>query len=411
MTTVSDVAESALGDGSTLSFGRLSVLQEGDEFVVGDPERSVFLAVPEVGVVALRELAAGRTVAEASEAAGRHMGTDVNVLEFAEGLLSTGLVIAVDGRTTSTSAVVEPVRWIDAVRPEHARPFFSVYAWIIYAAFAASTVLLFALEPTFWPTFEDAYFYPDPALCIVTVTLLGMTFAACHELCHWLAARAAGIAARFNVSRRFFFLVFETDLSQLWTLPRRQRFAPLLAGMAFDTVILAPCLGLRVAWSHGLLDLPALAVRLLGVVVLLKVVGLCFQFLVFMRTDLYAVLVTALGCRNLSRVSRFALKEKFIALPADETHELEEAHPRDRRAAALYAPLYLVGLAGALYFFAVYFVPSTVVLGGWMFLSLSGAPVGSGPFWEALAIGLVTATQALSPLLIALRDAARRRRH
>jgi hypothetical protein len=401
--------ESALGDESTLSFGVLSILQEGDEFVVGDPDRSVFLSVPEVGVVALRELASGRTVAEASAAAERHLGVDVNVLEFAEGLLAAGLVTAIDGHSTPNVTAVEPVRWIEAVRPEHVRPFFGHVAWVLYSAVALLCVVLFALEPSYWPTFEDVYFYPDPALCLAAVTLLGLVFAACHELCHWLAARAAGVAARFKVSRRFFVLVFETDLSQLWTLPRRNRYSPLLAGMAFDALVLAPSLGLRVAWSRGLLYLPPLVVRLLGVVVLLEVIGLCFQFLVFMRTDLYAVLITVLGCRSLTRVSRLALKEKFVALTPDEYRELDEAHPRDRRAASLYAPLYLLGVVGALYFFIVYFVPSTVVLGGWTLLSLKGTPVSGPAFWEALAIGVVTITQALAPLLVVLRDRRRRR--
>lgn len=400
--------ESALDAESTLSFGALSILQDGDEFVVGDPDRSVFVSVPEVGAVALRELAAGRTVAEASAAAERHVGVDVNVLEFAEGLLAAGLVTEVDGRSMPGVTAVEPVRWIEAVRPEHVRPFFGRTAWMLYSAAALVCVALFALAPSFWPTFEDVYFYPDPAVCVAAATLLGLVFAACHELCHWLAARAAGIAARFNVSRRFFVLVFETDLSQLWTVPRRERYSPLLAGMALDTLVLVPSLGLRVAWSRGLVDLPPLAVRLLGLVVLLKVIGLCFQFFVFMRTDLYAVLVTVLGCRNLTRVSRLALKDKFVALSPDEHRELAEAHPRDRRAAYFYVPVLLLGVGGAVYFFVAYFVPSTVVLGGWMLLSLKGATVSSAGFWEALAIGFVTITQALAPLLVAIRERRRR---
>jgi hypothetical protein len=40
------------------------------------------------------------------------------------------------------------------------------------------------------------------------------------------------------------------------------------------------------------------------------------------------------------------------------------------------------------------------VLSSWMFHSLSGAPIGSSGFWQALTIGLVAALQALAPLAV-----------
>jgi len=234
------------------------------------------------------------------------------------------------------------------------------------------------------------------------MTLVGLLLAACHEVFHWLAGRAAGVAARFSISRRLFFPVFETDLSQLWGVPRRQRYSPFLAGMAFDTVILTFSLGLRVLWGHSVLDVPPLLYRLLGAVVLLQVLGLGWQVLVFLRTDLYAVLITALGCYDLSRINFLLLKRWVARLSPREETELANAHHRDLQVARWFRLLYLAGVGWASYIFVTFFIPSTVMLAGWMFGSLGGAPLGSVVFWEALVIGLVAGAQGLLPLLILL---------
>jgi hypothetical protein len=45
-------------------FGELSIVPDGEEFIVGDPANGVFLALPEVGVTAIEQLRSGSTVGE-----------------------------------------------------------------------------------------------------------------------------------------------------------------------------------------------------------------------------------------------------------------------------------------------------------------------------------------------------------
>jgi putative peptide zinc metalloprotease protein len=163
----------------------------------------------------------------------------------------------------------------------------------------------------------------------------------------------------------------------------------------------------RLAWNEGLIDPPPLAVRLAGAVVLLQVIALAFQTLVFLRTDLYAVLVTALGCFNLYRVSALVLRRRFRVLRPAEATELAAAHPRDRRVANWFAPLSLLGVAAAAWMFVVWFVPATAITAGWLFASLGGAPLGSTSFWQALALGSVAGLQAIVPLVVFIRERVR----
>ena len=106
---------------------------------------------------------------------------------------------------------------------------------------------------------------------------------------HWLAARALDLRTRFGGDRRLFFLVFETDLSQLWSVPRRRWYGPQLAGLAIDMVVLGALLGVQLV-AGPVRPLPA------PVFVLASTLWQC---MVFLRTDLYGVLVTATGCRDL----------------------------------------------------------------------------------------------------------------
>ena len=59
--------------------------------------------------------------------------------------------------------------------------------------------------------------------------------------------------------------------------------------------------------------------------------------------------------------------------------------------------------------FVAFFVPSTVMMTGWLFVSLPNAPLGSADFWQALVIALLAAYQALLPLGIFLWHRFRRR--
>lgn len=389
------------GPASRLTFGALTIVPEDDGFLVGNPETGVFLLLPEVGVVAIRELQAGKTLAEAGEAASAYAGQDVDVVDFAATLAESGLVAGVDG----TSVAPEVARgwsrtWLAGVPTEIARPFFSTPAWVFYGFLLAASLGVFAFRPAFRPTFEDSLFYPNPAVCVVVLTVLGLVLATCHEISHWLAARAVGVSARFSAGRRYFFPVLETDLSQLWSVPRRRRFGPFLGGMAFDTVVLASALGLRVAWGEGLIDLDPLLYRLLGALVLRQVFVLGWQGLVFLRTDLYVALVSILGCYNLRRVNHLSLMRKIHRLKPDEEAELAAAHPRDLSVARWFGFISVAGLIWVIFMFVTFFVPSTVVMAGWIFGSLIGAPPSGQAFWEALTIGMLTAMQGVLPFAI-----------
>ena len=179
----------------------------------------------------------------------------------------------------------------------------------------ACAALLACVElPRFIPRFEavrDASLWS--ALLFLGPVLL-------HESVHKACASMFGIAGRPGVGLRgWLFLVATITFPTLYSLPRHQRWVPILAPLTLDSAI---CL---VLLSTARSDLAAfMGVTWAGMVF--------WQFLVFLRTDLYHFVATSFNQPNLNR----------LAWDAARSPAAVRAWPRpDRRALACYALLLL----------------------------------------------------------------------
>jgi hypothetical protein len=392
-----------LTERSRLTLRQLSVVADGDaEFLVGDPQTGVYVALPAIGVLVIEQLRGGATLGEAGQVASAGAEADVDVLDFANTLLELGFVAEVDATSIAAASDAPPRRWIAGVRPELARPLFTRFAWACYAALFLGCVLLMMLEPGYLPRPDDLYFLPSPVLSIGVLAVWAMLSTAAHEAAHWLAARAEGVPARFSIGRRLYFLVFETDLSRLWGLPRGRRFGPLLAGLAYDTVMLSALLTIALISPDAAVD------RVAAALVAVEVSGILFQCLVFLRTDLYAVLVMLFGCRDLWRVNSLELRRMFGRLNAEQAAELAGAHPRDLRVATWFRWLSVVGFVAATGYFAAFVVPALWTLLGWIAASLSDSAPTSARFWQSIIFAALALLPAALLITVTIRDHLRR---
>jgi putative peptide zinc metalloprotease protein len=400
---------STLTPASLLRVRPLSVVEHGQDYLIGDAERGTFVVVPPIAVTVIELLRSGRPVAEVSAAAAASCGTDVDVADFAESLCELGLAELAEGPALPAAAPETAAQSGGPARRPWAPLVVGFPAWLLAGLALGGCIAGFAVRPGLWPSASDLFPLASPVLSVIALSVAMCALRGLHELCHWLAARAEGVKARVRVDRRLYVLVFETDLTGLWGLPRRRRYWPLLIGLGFDTVVLAAALALRLAAQAGLWDpAPGLA-KMLAAVTLIQIVGIGLQFCVFVRTDIYAVLVAATGCSNLWAVTRLTLRRRIgLARPAHRA-ELEAAHPRDLAVARWYVWLYAAGTLLAAWFFVTYFVPATVRVVRWVAASVASADPHRGAFWEALGFGLFLLWPELLTLWVAARDLARKR--
>jgi hypothetical protein len=154
----------------------------------------------------------------------------------------------------------------------------------------ACAALLACIElPRFVPRFNAVR---DASLWSA-VLLLGPILL--HEGVHKACASLLGIAGRPGVGLRgWLFLVATITFPTLYSLPRHLRWVPILAPLTLDACI---CLGLCLASRSDLCAF--LCVTYAGMVF--------WQFLVFLRTDLYHLVATTFNQPNLNRLAWAAL--------------------------------------------------------------------------------------------------------
>jgi putative peptide zinc metalloprotease protein len=387
------------------------VAADGNEYVLGRPDLGLYVAVPEPGAVFVTALRDGASLAEATAQASQTAGEEVDGLDFLRSLVEAGLLLQpAAGGIEDPPTAGRRIRWIEGVSPRAARRLFGPVAWTGYIGAALSVLAVFMARPDLRPGFEDAWFLEDPVLSLLAFVPVGLLLAATHEAWHWLAGRAVGVPAIFRISRRGFFLVFETDLTQIVAIPRRKRYSPFLAGMAVDATVLATVLGLRLLYRADMLPLPPIVDRVLGAVVLTQVISLTWQWAaVFLRSDGYAVLANALRCHNLYRATWLTVKDRLWRLTSTEATELADISPHDRRVASWFALAYLAGMTGAGWLMVTFNLPFLVSLVVWVVNNVGDLSVTSIPFWESVGVLALMLTQWGAPLILALRERRMRR--
>ncbi|HYI50015.1 MAG TPA: hypothetical protein VEX42_00435 [Microbacterium sp.] len=365
----------------------LSFLPDRGEVVIGRTDIDSYAVFPEDGAALVRELQAGRTPAQAADWYAGRYGERVDMGEFL-GTLDE-LEFLADGPLAAGAA---PVRW-----QRLGRAMFSAPAWFAYVALIAAAVALCVTHPSFAPRSEHVFF--SDYLTVVTLSVFAgqLVLTLVHEFFHVLAARRIGVGCRVRIARRFYFVVFETVLDGLVVVPRAKRYLPILAGMLCDVLAIA-----------GLTVLAYLVPPLAGICLALAfttIPRLVWQFYFHLRTDVYALLTTALGTVDLDTVTRGVLRNRFHRLVRRPGHLVDEKawHPRDRQVARWYAPLHLVGYAASLVMLLVVIAPLA-----WRFFSDAATQIASGSgtaqFWDSALVMTMTFGQLAFAALLAWRE-------
>lgn len=138
--------------------------------------------------------------------------------------------------------------------------------------------------------------------------------------------------------------------------------------MASEQEATATIIGTRDGQFHGRLDdrhhkhgrnpATAPAARLAAALAFAETAAMAWQCLLFLRTDLYAVLATAIGCHNLWRVKTLSLRRALKILTPAQAVELSTAGRRDLAVARWFRWLWLAGFLAAAAWFAWFSLPT-----------------------------------------------------
>jgi len=345
----------------------LVFLDEGSEVTVGRADVDGYVVLPAEGAGLLRRLEEGLTPGETADWYERTYGERVDIDSFLDDLDELGFLRDPDEAPHSAL----PVRW-----ERLARMVFSPAGAGCLAVALIASVVAMVRSPGLVPSYHDLFFTHYMTV-LELVTFLGQfPLILLHEAAHALAGRRLGLRTRLSIDRRMYYVVFVTEMDGLVTVPRRQRYVPMLAGMLTDLLVLAALILVAdvTRTPDGALSLAGHVALAFAYMTLLR---LAWQFFFYLQTDLYYVIVTVLGCVDLQGTARRVLRARLgralrRPVPPDD---LASAHPRDLAVARWYSWLLLVGWTASIAILIAGVIPAAAHV----LATVSGRFFGSGP--------------------------------
>ncbi|VXB24833.1 conserved membrane hypothetical protein [Bacillus sp. 349Y] len=324
----------------------LSIQENGEEYVVGSIYTNEYIEVPEEAVLIIQKLDGNLTLEEVSQWIKEEHNIEVDVLDFVNDLRELNFLETIDG-----IVLIEPKNKIlrnNKLTLLISNLFFNKASNLIYIFIFLSTIYLIFFYEGLFPSYKDILVFNQIGLSIFTIVLLTWALTIIHEVGHFLAAYKIDIPVKFNLSIRMYWLVAEADISGLWSVPRNKRYVPFLAGMAFDSLVLFISVILKIA-------VPLLE-NIASLLVLLITIRFISHFMVFLRTDVYYVIMNSLNVRSLHTTSIEYIKNKF------QFNKLPEMKSNERNYIRIYSFVYLAGAILSLCMLAFYSVPSMVLM-------------------------------------------------
>ena len=367
---------------------------EGEEIVIGRTDTGVFLSLPREAVEILDWLREGRTVAESQDLYKERYGEVPDVEDLLTFLQEKGFVRprtpAAEVAAAASTPAPAAVRYHFADIPVPlARRIFGPTALTIGAVVFALGVAAAVLDPSLRPHRDALIFSEHRTLKTLALILVGYATVFLHEMGHLMAARAVGVNSRLGISSRMWVLVAETDMTGLWSVPKRQRYLPMLAGPVIDLVSASLISIALFAQHRGWIALPAVAVQLSMAMVFVYMMRLLWQCFFFVRTDFYYVIATFFGCKSLMHDTRVYIGNLRRRLFSSSTPPTDQSHiPKaERRVIGAYAWIWFLGRAVALWtLFAVTLPVAGKYLRSSVTTMMAGFSGGSYAFFDALFI-------------------------
>ncbi|MBB1254064.1 hypothetical protein H3146_11895 [Streptomyces sp. OF3] len=336
----------------------LGTRADGAEWIVGRRDTRVFVSLPADGVLALRLLERGETVAATQARLLEATGDELDVAAFVRDLAALGFIAAVDGERLP-SPPARPATF-PRLRARHVRFLLHPALPWLPAALVLAALAVLATRPELMPSHHDLLWSSYGVLVVASGLLVGWSIVLLHEVAHLAVARAAHVPGRVGFGTRLQFLVMQTDISGIELAPRRHRLTAYLAGIGVNLTVASVAFLLLASTAPG-----TTVHRLLAALVLWAALPITFQLMVFMRTDLYFVLQDLTGCRDLYGDGRAYARylARRVARRANAAEDPSRRLPSaEQRAVRIYSAFLVAGTVLCLAGFAAFTVPAEVRL-------------------------------------------------
>lgn len=342
----------------------LSIQPEDNGYLIGNQELEDFYQFPEEGLCIITLLQQGRTIAEVKAECDRVFPESVDVDDFIGTLTEIGFISPSEQNTDfkqRLDSAPPDKRWKFALPQKVAGAIFSAPALIIYLAILGYAVLSAASDPRLRLNPHALYIQENFTITLLALLLLQALTTALHELGHMTAAAKYGIKSKLGWGNRLWSIVAEADLSGLHSLPKRQRYLPLMAGLITDLLNIA-CVTLLIKLLLNRNADPFI-IQIFQALILQILFTMSWQFNVFLKTDIYYALCVYCNYPNLDSEARVYLRAQLHRLSGGRLGTAGPSQYYNLGTLRAFAALWLAGRVLALILLFVVVIPTLLRYG------------------------------------------------
>lgn len=292
---------------SIVELHTLSIVKEKERYIVGRPETEIYILIPKIGVEIIGYIKKHKRIGEIEKALKKRHGA-VDIAGFVNELRAHGFVKKIDKKFISTKEPKFKIK--DSVIGEKSRWLFSKPMQTFYLVILMMALAIIIMNPWYFPKSGDYFFTQYYILLFPLSFIVTWIFVLLHEMGHYLAARSLGINASFGISHRLYYLVATTRVTNLYSIDRKRRFRVLLGGMLVDVLIIG--LGFILLFlSDSWIGFSPLLYKIIKFVILMQFLGFLWQFMFFMKTDIYYAFEHWISVYNLMQKTKQYLMSKI----------------------------------------------------------------------------------------------------
>jgi putative peptide zinc metalloprotease protein len=381
--------------------------KDGEHFIIGSPRTGKYVSVPGEVLDILRAFEVGQSLECVCENYRQRHGETPDLEDLIAALTACGILAAPQTDDPDAIQTAEPAQryHFEWISPRAARLLWNRYTLCLMATIVAAALFVLARQPSLLPGWRAFYFPQDTAVHVLGLMLLGMASTFVHEMAHLTAARAAGVSCRFSIGNLLWFIVWYTDMTGIWALPRKDRYLPILAGPIIDVVSAAIIVLFLGAAESSSWALPTLTRTVLSALLFLYIMRVVWQCYFFLRTDFYYAFSNLLGCKRLMQDTEDWLRNHWARWRHRAEVVDQSALPaHERRMLPGYAAIWLTGRTIALGMLLLVQLPLLISYLLLLIDSTKAPAHGQGPSTSALLAGLLFSTLLLAGLAMWVRQ-------
>jgi len=282
-------------DNTSIIKTNLSITKKDlDEYIIGNGE--TYITLDYIGKDIILNLNKGISIDGLNETLDTN---DYDITDFIITLRDLGLIYSIDGFRISENNLEKKIKPFEKIL---ASIFFNKLSITLYIAMLVFSVIYIIVSGEFAILYKEIIISKYIGINLLLIIIVSWILLLLHEMGHYYAAIRFNIKPTFKISVRLFWIVIEANVNRLWEKEKKEKYITFSAGVFVESTILFFCS------LFLILNIQNNLIRLIIFIILYR---LLWQLLIFLRTDLYFIVITYLSTNSLHFRIMSSLKNSF----------------------------------------------------------------------------------------------------